>query len=477
MVHPIPTFLGAIELDGNRIWEATLPPLGRSEHIEVLIEAKHLPHSVGKHEFAMIALQYDVPSQRIKNEVGEVSIYVEYTDDPMKMRQVLAFIREKHTVVRDEELRVLIQQAEDEGDVQSRDRLLSVLATRTKCESVRSLTTTMKSEPSGEERRELSKQMAQKTRKRLGRPNDKLFSSELPTAGDRQSNVAASDKAGVRGQITAYRFSAFHPEMVKPNQVGKLIAYVHRESMAREVVADAKNRIQLSPNLNLKVGTIPDTIEVPSESTITVIPDIPGLNFDILEANLRLWEDVQSVEFRFKPTTDLQCHLYEGWVHFWLESIALADVRIKIFVSDDKTHDVYQAAMAEANSHPYRAIFPSYSNKDETIVERLDVYAASFGDEYFRDLTRLRTGQSWRPELMKFIQTADVFQLFWSSQAAESQYVEDEWRHALTERAKRNDPYFLRPVYRTPKPQQPIPDDQNGVHFARLPLNTHPGLE
>lgn len=85
-------------------------------------------------------------------------------------------------------------------------------------------------------------------------------------------------------------------------------------------------------------------------------------------------------------------------------------------------------------------------------------------------MKKLRGGQNWENQLQRFIGRADVFQLFWSTNAALSRCVEQEWQHALCERAARPDPYFVRPVYWTPRPAEPIPEALGKLHFARVPL-------
>ena len=126
--------------------------------------------------------------------------------------------------------------------------------------------------------------------------------------------------------------------------------------------------------------------------------------------------------------------------------------------------------MSQANAFRYRAVFPSYSHKDDKIVERFEAYAEAFGDKYLLDVRQLRAGQCWKEELIQFIKKADIFQLFWSRNAAFSQYVQKEWQEALSERTTRPDPYFLRPVYWTSKPESPIPRELSQIHFMRVRL-------
>jgi hypothetical protein len=54
------------------------------------------------------------------------------------------------------------------------------------------------------------------------------------------------------------------------------------------------------------------------------------------------------------------------------------------------------------------------------------------------------------------IERADIFQLFWSRNAARTKYVEDEWRYAL--RLGREPSRFIRPVYWT-EPMIPPPPE------------------
>src|SRR6185295_5982471 len=81
----------------------------------------------------------------------------------------------------------------------------------------------------------------------------------------------------------------------------------------------------------------------------------------------------------------------------------------------------------------------------------------------------LRAGERWQPELERSIQRADVFQLFWSRHAMRSEYVQKEWRYALS-LGRAN---FVRPVYW----QDPLPADEKlglpprelrEVHFSKL---------
>ena len=73
-----------------------------------------------------------------------------------------------------------------------------------------------------------------------------------------------------------------------------------------------------------------------------------------------------------------------------------------------------------------------YSHKDEAIVRQFENYAKGLGDRYLRDVVDLRAGERWSARLCELIESADVFQLFWSQHSMASAFVRQEWEHALT---------------------------------------------
>ena len=246
------------------------------------------------------------------------------------------------------------------------------------------------------------------------------------------------------------------------------------ETAAIQAVRKAIARLELPAGSLVKVVSQFPVVSLSREALVDVTADVPGLIFDSPKASMRLWSDEQSVEFRFKPAADAVGQVCGGRVYFWLQGVILADVSIGIFVANNEVPEIFRATLAEASAKPYRRVFPSYSHEDAQVVNRLEMYAAAFGDEYMRDVNELRAGQSWSKEIHALIKRADVFQLFWSAKAASSAFVEDEWRHALKERDIRPDPFFVRPVYWTEQPA-PIPEELKHLHFVRTPLLNEPG--
>lgn len=91
------------------------------------------------------------------------------------------------------------------------------------------------------------------------------------------------------------------------------------------------------------------------------------------------------------------------------------------------------------------------------------------GDEFLRDCLRVNAGEVWSESIKRMIEEADIFQLFWSTNAMESSYVESEWRYALG--LGRSG--FIRPLYwEEPLPTSPErdlpPEELRRIHFHKL---------
>jgi hypothetical protein len=116
----------------------------------------------------------------------------------------------------------------------------------------------------------------------------------------------------------------------------------------------------------------------------------------------------------------------------------------------------------EEHSTMYRQdkIFISYSHKDTDLVLAFKKVHEATGFDVLIDIDDLRAGQEWNAELMRMIDRADIFQLFWSENSKTSKYCKQEWKHAL----KRNAEGFIRPVY-WHRPMPNPPRELSKYHF------------
>ena len=85
----------------------------------------------------------------------------------------------------------------------------------------------------------------------------------------------------------------------------------------------------------------------------------------------------------------------------------------------------------EIFAHKYNKVFISYAHKDEAKVKSFHEGLKLAGIEHFFDRTYLKAGDIFPQVIQSYINSADLFVLFWSENASKSDYVEKERKQAL----------------------------------------------
>lgn len=114
----------------------------------------------------------------------------------------------------------------------------------------------------------------------------------------------------------------------------------------------------------------------------------------------------------------------------------------------------------EILSHRFKKIFISYAHEDYSKVKFMAQAYKAQGVDYFLDRDYLKAGDIYPRKISDYINSADLFILCWSQNAAESDYVGLERSQALSI-AKNTDPIngtlTIHPISITPRAK--LPDD------------------
>jgi serine/threonine protein kinase len=277
------------------------------------------------------------------------------------------------------------------------------------------------------------------------------------------------------------QFTVYRPRTVRPGAWYELLAFAHLSRRRADAPADEPDPIEeVRRQAELLLAERGDDYHdvtqdsrqaVPREGEITFLPEIPGFEFNPPRRIFRWIESLHSEHFRFRASDALDGQTARGRLTVFLGGIILAEVTLSIRV--DRRHVVPPTTSAEVaqadHARPYRKIFASYSHKDIEIVRQFELFAWTLGDEYLRDGVNLRSGQVWNDRLKRMIHEADIFQLFWSTNAMRSPYVREEWEYALS--LGRH--HFVRPTYwEDPLPSSPHehlpPEALLRLHFQRV---------
>jgi hypothetical protein len=263
----------------------------------------------------------------------------------------------------------------------------------------------------------------------------------------------------------AVQFATYYPKEVAPDVWEHIIAYVYRLSAGPQVAADAAEILRDRRTHYREMGERA-RIELGEGALITATPLLEGFQFNPPSASVAFFEEWHRLDFRARARTALLNQAANGRITFTVEGVIVADIPLSIFVTTGIAGIETPPNLTNSAANPYPAIFCSYSHRDQQIVERVERAYRVLGLDYLRDVTALRSGQRWNDQLMRLIERADIFQLFWSNTAAESKYVRQEWEHALAVGGARE--AFIRPVY-WQQPMPPVPEALGHLHFAYQP--------
>jgi len=263
------------------------------------------------------------------------------------------------------------------------------------------------------------------------------------------------------------QFSAFHPRVVPVGSWNTLVVYTYIESALQAIHADAAR-------FKEELGPMPSEVDAWASQPLTrgmhmrVIPALQGVTFNPPQLGFNWVEDWHSAKFRFQADNRLTGTTASGEVTIYAGPLLVAVLKLSLRFVEQSLQPlaVESRNQAQVSASPYRKIFTSYSHADTAVVLAIRNVYKALGDESFIDIEQLRSGQDWNAALMREIDSADIFQLFWSDTASQSRYVEQEWRHAFQHPKGES---FIRPVY-WKKPMAPPPAELSRIHFQYIEL-------
>ncbi len=328
-----------------------------------------------------------------------------------------------------------------------------------------------------------------------GERNVIVLEEGFNTNGDSSEDFLRQDHSILKDKITgsnhiiiselySLQFDGIYPSPFRSNTWEDMLVYVYFRYALEEVLLDFEQRKQVLSGSYTGTSAKSQSC-IPKDSLLTIVPDIPSVDCNPPSLQFRMTEDYHCLQFRVMHQTtalveSLGHGLIEGTIRIYLENLLVGEIPVQskwiapgytapprsvlinaLSASSDSTGEGFKTQ----SGRQFRNIFVSYSHKDTSIIRSLEKAYKVIGDNYWRDIQSLRSGQVWSAAIEEAIQSADVFQLCWSNQAKSSEFVEREWRTALSYNAEN----FIRPLYwETPIPEPP--NELNHLHFAYYPL-------
>jgi len=309
---------------------------------------------------------------------------------------------------------------------------------------------------------------ALRTKIDTGRYRGDFSHEEAP--GDPEPSVSETlEKGNGGGRAEEVNFSAFYPKEVTIEKWYTLLVYTYIPSVMESVREDARK-------FQDEIGEIRET--KPATSTqlargteITIVPSCEGVKFNPERVAFQWLEDQHRAHFRLQAEAYLAGMAGNAQVTVYVGPLIVATLKMgMLFNETDASPGPVRSEEADARMYDQDDIFISYSHRDTDIVHNFKQAYEAIGHNVLVDYETLRSGQNWNAELMRMIERANIFQLFWSENSSKSEYCRQEWQYALG--LKRGEG-FIRPVYwKEPIPAPPTELSaicSSGLSFAWKP--------
>jgi len=280
-------------------------------------------------------------------------------------------------------------------------------------------------------------------------------------------------------------FSAYFPKEVQVKTKYGFYVYSHTPISLSSIEQDVQHLIE---SLGGEIGApkiAKQIAQLKIQTPITIVLESEELDFHPLSQTAKWNGDWVRFDFEFEPHDALIDSSIFVRVSVQVAGIEIANIKCSIEVKKlqpqpDHKNPLAAAKLMAQTTDMYQCIFVSYSRADKEVVEAYRLAQQALGNEVFMDTYSIRTGQNWRAALAHAIDSADIFQLFWSKNSASSPNVRDEWDYALNHRCPETKCIsFIRPVFwENPLPVNPPPELAHlNFRYVSLIKSAETGIE
>ena len=258
--------------------------------------------------------------------------------------------------------------------------------------------------------------------------------------------------------------SIFAPAEVKPKSHMLVQVYLHLfeetekvKSLAQESQKDAERRDYIPLHCKLKKG-----------DEVDVLLNVYGEVLLMSEKKRLVWNgSFTKCSFDFIVPKDIDVDELSCVAMITVNNIPVGEMR---FIT--KIVDAPRKLNPEIIAHKYNKVFVSYSHKDEPKAKFLHEGLELGGVPHFFDRSYLKSGDIFPKVIQDYINTADLFVLCWSENAAMSEYVEKERTQALERAFPQVKPQQAAKLSIYPisiEPRAELPGDmKDSYHFGEM---------
>lgn len=217
--------------------------------------------------------------------------------------------------------------------------------------------------------------------------------------------------------------SIFAPAEIKPNSHMLVQVYLHLleetekvKRLAQESQKDAQRRDYIPLLCKLKKG-----------DKVDVLLNVYGESLLMSDKKSMVWQgSFTKCSFDFFVPNDIEVNQLRCKAILSVNRIPVGEMNFITCIMDDP-----RPIDPVIISHNYKKVFISYAHKDVRKVKYLAQGFELMKIDYFFDRKYLKAGDIYPQVIKDYINSADLFILCWSKNAAQSDYVKKEYTQAL----------------------------------------------
>jgi len=291
-----------------------------------------------------------------------------------------------------------------------------------------------------------------RVRIRVAFPLLRRFLKSSPT-----SSTAASPHLPIGAKIDHIHFSVTAPDSLAAGESVEVHFWAHLARQRHAVIQRAARAMAISTEKVLMKSEGP--FAVARGATITVDLSVSGLDSPQSSKTVMWTGEIGSAIFVVSVPRDVVPGGHPGCIRIRVDGVEVARLDFVLLIRNASR----KMKTVKATIKRHKRAFASYASEDrDQVLARVQgIQKAAPRLDVFLDVVKLRSGQYWEEELWKAIPASDIFYLFWSHNAAVSEWVGKEWRCAY--KAKGLD--FIDPVPLEGPDKAPPPPELAAKHF------------
>ena len=249
--------------------------------------------------------------------------------------------------------------------------------------------------------------------------------------------------------------SIFAPPVAPPNRFARVQVFLH---LQEDFQASKQQALELDPKAILQdKKTLRMMISRGAQVDVLLQADDNALTIREPHKTTIWTGEPTSVDFLIRLPADGQGEQYVLDTLIFVDGQPIGEMSILLDCEEVADERATQAQLQSRSATPYKKLFLSYSSKDRRDVALVAQGYDAVEQEFFLDILNLSAGERWERKLYERIDESDLFLLFWSENARQSEWVRREAEHAVKYEAENGRPRIL--PFPLDGPPPPIPWD------------------